>query len=55
MKKIFLVQRKAESAHGNLEIYDGHKAIAQLVQLFEGSPECLEVWNQLQKKKQQAY
>lgn len=53
MKKIFLVQRKAESAHGNLEICDGHKAIAQLVQLFEGSPECLEVWNQLQKK--QAY
>lgn len=53
MKEIFLVQRKAESAHGNLEICDGHKAIAQLVQLFEGSPECLEVWNQLQKK--QAY
>lgn len=43
MKEIFLVQRKAEPAHGSLKICDGHIAIAKLVQLFEGSPKGFEV------------
>lgn len=43
MKEIFLVQGKVELAHSSLEICDGYKAIAKLIQLFEGSPECLEV------------
>ena len=43
MKEILLGQRKAELAHSSLKICDRYKAIATLIQLFEGSPKCLEV------------
>lgn len=47
MKEIFLGQRKAELPHSSLKICNGNKAITHLIQLFECSPECLEVWYHL--------
>ena len=43
MKEIFLVQRKAELVQSSFKICDRHRAIAQQIQLFEGSPETLPV------------